>query len=118
MKLTINRLDYKNPSDINSYKFLPSLSNVNDIVDVNEVNGITVYFQTKDEAETFLSKFPKSYNGRLGKGIEYHVSFNFNTFWGNKTTGDKNETAIKTRVKVINKIKSLIIQKNVADFCI
>ena len=111
MKLTINRLDYKNPSDINSYKFLPSLSNVNDIVDVNEVNGITALFLTRDEAQTFLTKFPKSYKGRLGtistEGYKYHVSFNFNTFWGNKTTGDKNETTIKTRVKVINKIKSL-----------
>ena len=104
MKLTINRLDYKNPSDINSYKSLPSLVDVNDIVDVNEVNGITAYFTTKEEAETFLSKFPKSYKGRLGKGIEYQVSFNFNTFWTNSTTGDKNETAQKRREKVIKKI--------------
>jgi len=36
-----------------------------------------------------------------------YVGFNFNTFWGNKTTGDVNETAIKLRDKVINKIKSL-----------
>lgn len=108
MKLTINRLDYKNPSVINSYKSLPSLTNINDVTDSNEVNSITVYFQTKDESETFLSKFPKSYNGRLGKGIEYHVSFNFNTFWTNDNTGDKNESAQKRRDKVITKIKSLI----------
>jgi peptide methionine sulfoxide reductase MsrA len=111
MKLTINRLDYKNPSDINSYKFLPSLSDINDITDCNEVNNITAYFPTEDEAQTFLSKFPKSYKGRLSisgmTGYKYHVSFTFNTFWGNKTTGDKNETVIKTRVKVITKIKSL-----------
>ena len=84
--------------------------NVNQFIrlDSNEVNNITVYFQTKDESETFLSKFPKSYNGRLGKGIEYHVSFNFNTFWTNDNTGDKNESAQKRRDKVITKIKSLI----------
>ena len=38
---------------------------------------------------------------------EFYVSFQFNTFWGNKTTGDVNETAIKRRDKVINKIKTL-----------
>jgi len=112
MKLLVYRLDYKNPSDINSYKSLPLLSDVNDIQDVNEVNSISAYFTTKEEAEAFHSKFPKSYKGRLGRmsgmtGYNFYVGFNFNTFWGNKTTGDVNETAIKLRDKVINKIKSL-----------
>jgi hypothetical protein len=107
MKLDINRLDYKNPSDINSYKSLPSLSDINDITDCNEVRSISAYFITEDEAQTFLSKFPKSYKGRLSKGIRYSVSFDFNTFWTNDNTGDKNESAQKRRVKVINKIKSL-----------
>ena len=111
MKLVICRLDYKNPSDINSYKSLPLLSDVNDITDVNEVNSISAYFTTKEEAEAFQSKFPKSYKARLGRmsgmtGYSFYVGFNFNTFWGNKTIGDVNETAIKLRDKVINKIKS------------
>jgi hypothetical protein len=110
MKLTIYRLDYKNPSDINSYRPLPNLESVNDITDVNEVKSISAYFSTKEEAEKYKALFPKYYNPRLGRisgmtGYDYYVGFDFNTFWGNKTTGDVNETAIKRRDKVIAKIK-------------
>ena len=67
--------------------------------------------KTKEEAEAYKDKFPKSYKAHLGRisgmpGYESFVIFDFNTFWNNKTTGDVNETAIKRRDKVINKIKS------------
>jgi hypothetical protein len=110
MKLVIYRLDYKNPTPSNGYYPLPNLTNINDITDVNQVKSIYAYFTTKEEAETYKALFPKSYNPRLGRisgmpGYEFLVSFQFNTFWGNKTTGDVNETAIKRRDKVIAKIK-------------
>ena len=66
MKLLVHRLDYKNPTDRNSYYSLPLLTSVNDITDANEVKSITAYFKNKEEAEDFKSKFPKSYNARLG----------------------------------------------------
>ena len=113
MKLHIHRLDYKNPTNTNGYYPLPLLSSVNDITDVNEVNHISAYFKTKEEAEAFKAKFPKSYNARSGgisggDNFKFYVRFDFNTFWSNNSTGDKNETAIKRRDKVINKIKSII----------
>ena len=111
MKLAIHRLDYKNPTEVNGYYPLPQLANINDITDVNEVRGIYAYFATKEEVETYKAIFPKSYAARLGRisGMpdhNFYVSFDFNTFWNNKTTGDVNETAIKRRDKVIAKIKS------------
>ena len=113
MKLLVHRLDYKNPTDINGYYPLPLLSSVNDIVDTNEVRSITAYFENKEEAQNFKAKFPKSYKAHLGglsgdkEGYIFIVRFDFNTFWSNNSTGDKNETAIKRRDKVIAKIKSL-----------
>lgn len=52
MKISIYRLDYKNPTPSNGYYALPNLSNINDITDVNEVKSIYAYFKTKEEAET------------------------------------------------------------------
>lgn len=113
MKLIVYRLDYKNPTDRNSYYPLPQLTSVNDITDANEVKNITAYFKNGEEAENFKAKFPKSYNARVNglsgdkDGYIFIVRFEFNTFWSNGSTGDKNETAIKRRDKVIAKIKSL-----------
>ena len=113
MKLIVRRLDYKNPTDRNGYYPLPQLTSVNDITDVNEVNSITAYFKTKKEAEDFKVLFPKSYKARISglsgskEGYIFIVIFEFNTFWFNGSTGDKNETAQKRRDKVIAKIKSL-----------
>ena len=112
MKLLVHRLDYKNPTDTSGYYALPLLTSVNDITDANEVRTITAYFETKEEAEAYKAKFPKSYNARSGgisgnDNYKFYVRFDFNTFWSNNSTGDKNETAIKRRDKVINKIKSL-----------
>lgn len=112
MKLLVHRLDYKNPTDRNGYYSLPLLTSVNDITDANEVRTITAYFETKEEAEAYKAKFPKSYNARSGgisgdANYNFYVRFEFNTFWSNNSTGDKNETAIKRRDKVIAKIKQL-----------
>lgn len=112
MKLLVRRLDYKNPTDTNGYYPLPLLTSVNDITDANEVSSITAYFETKDEAKAYKAKFPKSYNARSGglsgdANYNFYVEFVFNTFWSNNSTGDKNESAIKRRDKVIAKIKSL-----------
>ena len=112
MKLLVYRLDYKNPTDRNGYYPLPQLTSVDDIQDVNEVKNITAFFKTKEEAESYKAKFPKSYNARVNslsgdkEGYIFIVRFEFNTFWSNNSTGDKNETAQKRRDKVINKIKS------------
>ena len=114
MKLHIHRLDYKNPTNTNGYYPLPLLSSVNDIQDVNEVNHISAYFKTKEEAEAFKAKFPKSYKAHLGglsgdkEGYIFIVRFDFNTFWSNNSTGDKNETAIKRRDKVVDKLKKIL----------
>ncbi len=114
MKLIVYRLDYKNPTDRNSYYPLPQLTSVNDIGDVNEVKSITALFKSGEEAEDFKSKFPKSYNARVNRlsgdkdGYTFIVTFEFNTFWSNNITGEVNETAQKRRDKVIAKIKSLL----------
>jgi hypothetical protein len=113
MKLLDHRLDYKNPTDRNSYYPLPQLTSVNDITDDYEVKSITDYFKNVEDAETFKDLFPKSYNARIGglsgdkDGYIFIVRFEFNTFWSNGSTGDVNETALKRRDKVIAKIKSL-----------
>ena len=112
MKLLVHRLDYKNPTDTSGYYALPLLTSVNDITDANEVRTITAYFETKEEAEAYKAKFPKSYNARSGgisggDNYKFYVRFEFNTLWSNNSTGDKNETAIKRRDKVIAKIKQL-----------
>ena len=113
MKLLVYRLDYKNPTDRNGYNPLPHLTSVDDITDVNEVNSISAFFKTKEEAEVYKALFPKSYNARVSglagdkEGYIFIVRFEFNTFWSNGSTGDKNEAAQKRRDKVIAKIKSL-----------
>ena len=46
--------------------------------------------------------FTEIMNGMLIATLE-----TLRSFWNNKTTGDVNETAIKRRDKVVNKIKTL-----------
>ena len=76
-------------------------------------NEAPLVFNTKEEAESFKVKFPKSYNARVNglsgdkEGYIFIVRFEFNTFWSNGSTGDKNETAFKRRDKVVAKIKPL-----------
>lgn len=116
--LEINRLDYLNKIG-KDYNSLPQLTNVNEIVDVNEVNTIVLYFELKEDALSFHSLFPKSYNARTGRTMgfqnekgeyysKYHVSFEFNTFFMSDVTGSSNETAFKRRNKVIEKLKQIL----------
>lgn len=115
----ITRLDYKS-IDNGGCNMLPTLTDVNDITDVNEVNRITLHFSTKESAELTCSMFPKSYGGKVRNcsgsykqfsGNWFIVSFHFNTVFTNDVTGDLNESAIAKRNKVINKLKSIELQK-------
>ena len=56
---------------------------------------------------------PKSYNWRInpcsnGTAKGYFMWVQFNTFWMDNTTGDKNETAIKRRINVIKKLNNVL----------
>lgn len=110
--INIGRLDYKNPSEKGGFYFLPTLTNIEQIEDVNEVKSIIFKFETREQAELFATNFPKSYKGLVcsvysSNGSYFILRFDFNTFFLNGTTGGENETAIARRLKVIKKIKSL-----------
>ena len=113
MKTTIEitRLDYNNPTQLGGYVKLETFNNIQLIEDANEVYSIDYYFQTEDEAKSFVSQFPKSYNAKIitiiGDTKYFGVQFRFNTFWSTSTTGDKNDSASLRRLKVIQKLKNL-----------
>lgn len=119
LKLTIFRLDYKNRKrcEINS---LPSVCSFEG-VDINEIKAIRVGpFLSEADRDLFINSFPKSYkarrssgfgskpNGKIDFSVRYYsVLFEFDTFWMDKVTGEKNEAAVKRREKVIAKLKNL-----------
>ena len=118
--LKINRVDL-NKNAYGTHNSMPSLTSFNDIIDMNEVCSIHCHFVTKEEAVQFLSNFPKSYKASIfetyewiinenkyGREYSFCVSFSFNTFHTNETTGLVNESAVNRRAKVIKKIKSII----------
>lgn len=119
--LRVSRLDYKNFTG-NGYHSLPLLKSLDDITDINEVSSITIEFDNENDSIEFANKFPKSYKASISKVwnsgefinggypnqyYTYHVVFYFNTFFMNGNTGNVNETAVKTRIKVINKLNSI-----------
>lgn len=111
MNITINRLDYLNPTD-NGLKMLPQLTSLDQIEDINEVESIRIYGD-KNQLETLKSNMPKSHGWQINKWSDgtntgHMMSVRFNTFWNNNTTGDKNESAINRRQRVIKKLKQLI----------
>ena len=115
MNIQISRLDYKNATSRSAHT-LPTLTNVNEITDVNEVDRITLHFHTKDEADKVCAMIPKSFGGKVSncsgsynefKGSWFIISFRFNTVFTNKSTGDINEAAAAKRNKVISKLKSI-----------
>ena len=120
--LSITVLDLASKNEFGGYNQLPSLTNLNDITDVNSVHSIRFEFTTKEESIQFLSQFPKTYKGKVYGGyktsfndqnqyteeVYFGVSFHFNTFFTNETTGSTNESALQRRIKVINKLKSII----------
>lgn len=119
---------FKNALEIENYDFInltngypTPLKNVNNINEANEANisKIRFYFNTEDEAKNFVSKFPKSYLGKLSRISDYDfktkegyfyygVSFYFNIFYTNGSTGDVNESAIARRAKVFKKLKEIL----------
>lgn len=111
--IKVHRLDYKNPEG-SAYKILDTLDTIEG-VDINEIKIIYVGdYHDKAMAEEVAALFPKSYGGKVSttyggpNGVYHSVRFCFNTFWANKSTGAKNETAIANRVKVIKKLKELM----------
>ena len=120
--LKITRVDYQNEVTNGGLYSLPSLNDLHQITDVNEVHLIEISFDTHEDAIAFASKFPKSYKAKVnkiwhsgtyekGEFNPFHtfsVSFHFNTFFHNNVTGSVNETAVKNREKVIAKLKTLI----------
>jgi|ERR1044072_3115221 hypothetical protein len=121
MNLVITRLDYKNRQPHEGFAYLPP-ANSFDGIDINEIKAIMIGpFLVKAERDLFAAHFPKSYkakhpqgfankpNGKINFEVRtYYVYFEFDTFWPNKVTGEKNETAMKRRGKVIEKLKSLL----------
>ena len=115
-KFEIRRNDFVNL--VNGYPVkLPMVTDFND-TKVDEVQEICYYFETKEEAVLFAGKFPKSYLAKVNKvcGYDfetnknyayYRLSFHFNVFYTNESTGEINESALKRREKVIAKIKEL-----------
>jgi hypothetical protein len=70
-----------------------------------------IILKQREEANIFAGKFPKSYLAKVktiggydhetNKGYRYYgVSFYFNIFFTNESTGEINESAIKRRAKV------------------
>jgi hypothetical protein len=102
-------LDYKNPHEFGGYQILSSLSHTSQIDDMNEIKCIWI---EGDGFESIVNAMPKSYKWSFckisdGKTIRNAANINFNTFFMNNTTGSNNETAIKRRIKVIEKLSKL-----------
>ena len=103
--LRIQRRDFVN---LNKYGYPIALDTVTDFnsTKIEEVQEICYDFETKEEAIMFAGKFPKSYLAKITKGnARFLVTFYFNVFYTNKSTGEINESALKRREKVISKLK-------------
>ncbi len=117
--INITVLDLTSVNQFGAYNQLPSLNNLNDITDINSVHSIRILCASEEEAREFASTFPKTYKARV-HGVQnwnidpekstttYEVSFHFNTFHMDETTGSTNESAVQRRIKVINKLKSIM----------
>ena len=84
----------------------PRVNSTSDIVDINEVTSISI----KGDIDELFNEMPKSYNWKQYTinidGVKYKgMEVIFNTWSMNKSTGDKNESAIKRRIRVIKKLK-------------
>lgn len=117
MNITITQLEYTAPD---TYKHLPAVHSF-EAANINIIRGICIGpYTVKSERDDLLNKFPKSYKPRAGSGYahkpdgdidfdrrQYHIYFEFDTFWQTKVTGEQNEAAIKRRERVIAKIKEM-----------
>jgi hypothetical protein len=108
VKLLITLWDLNNPMGIPQ-----SVTHTSQITNMDEVRSIMI---EGEGFEDIVNNMPKSWKFRLmnghrmmnGKHEVFHHGFcKFDTFHSNKTTGDKNEAAIKRRINVINKLASI-----------
>ena len=107
--IQIDRLDYKTTTQIGGFYMLPSLNSTTQIDDINEIRTIMI---EGEGFEDIINAMPKSYKWRItnlsdGRTIKKVGYIKFNTFWTNETTGEKNESAIQRRIKVIEKLSKL-----------
>ena len=107
--IKIDRLDYKTTTQNGGFFMLPSLNNTTQIQDINEIKGIWL---EGEGFEDIISAMPKSYKWRIsnvsdGFTIKKVAYVGFNSFWSNETTGAKNESAIKRRIQIIEKLSKL-----------
>lgn len=108
IKIKIDRLDYKNPINGGFYSLEP-LYSIQDITDINEINYITI---EGEGFESIINSMPKSYKWKIytmqfENSIHKQAGIQFNTFFMNKSTCEVNETALKIRNKVIEKLEKL-----------
>lgn len=117
MKIFIYRVDYKNIKE-KGYYMLPTISDINEIEDIDEISSIGIKFDDTEEIQKFISRFPRYFKlkeekystmDENGKYINKpYTSINFNTFHKDRRMGDINETAIKKRIKFIEKLKEVL----------
>jgi hypothetical protein len=112
MKISIQRLDYKNWNGM-GYPLLPRLDSID--CDINEIQYLSLGdYDNREEAEELLKKFPKTYKAMLSRdysierGNFWNVVFKFNTFFTNRRTGEINESAVLRRIRVINKVLAIM----------
>jgi hypothetical protein len=107
--IKIDRLDYKTTTQNGGFFMLPSLNHTTQIDDINEIRTIMI---EGEGFEDIVNAMPKSYKWRIanvsdGLTIKKVAYVGFNSFWSNETTGAKNESAIKRRIKIIEKLSKL-----------
>jgi hypothetical protein len=92
------------------YTMLPLIENTNEITNTDMVWKIYI----EGSIDELFEQMPKSHGWKKGSKWDSanNVSISlmyivFNTFWMDGNTGEVNETAIKKRLKVIEKLKSL-----------
>jgi hypothetical protein len=111
IKMTIERMDLNNKPEHGFYS-LPSMTNTDVVmdgtIDINEIKSIWIV----GEIDELFNQMPKSHKWRKGtmsngQTRQSCMHVNFNTFFMDGTTGDKNESADKRRIKVIQKLNQL-----------
>lgn len=131
-ELSICLLDTVNAPTNGGYYLKPQVKNIEEAFDINEVESIDLYFNTIEEANEVVKKFPKYTKAEAYEksgswlkekapalsqidwqtddyiyGRRPVVSVKFNTFFLNETTGKINESAVKARNKFVEILKSL-----------
>ena len=113
LQLTIVRVDYKNLNEQGFAPMLPRLTHTSQITDIDELTHIVI---RGESTKAICEAMPKSWKVKVHYGNFYengqhetHLvgDVQFDTFTPNKVTGDKNESAIKRRIKVIEHLASL-----------